>query len=80
MAKYSIWIEGYRGNPEWGEDWPASYEGDYEANSLDEAVQKHVDSLDEKQQKYWKRDNDGNWTMWGLQVYDNEEEALRRNG
>lgn len=73
-----VWSEGYQAT---GERADAMLHGTYEAETLDEAVQKHIAGLSADQRKYWnKNPQTGNWFMWGCKVFDNETDARKSYG
>lgn len=70
---WEIWRTGYMTNgmsaPE-----PAAIIASVEASSFDDAVMRHVASLEESERALYRKDENG-WTVWGCGLYPTRDEA-----
>lgn len=73
--KYNLWSEGYRTN---GESAGASYRGEWEGETLRDAVILFRDSISDKELK--ETIDTERLTLWGCRFFDNETEARKAFG
>lgn len=74
---FDIWVEGYSAT---GQSSGATLMGTVTAVSFDEAVKAHVAKLNKSSADYYRRSDDGKWTMWGCRLFDNERDARKSYG
>lgn len=76
MKKYEVWVEGYccQGNED-----PATYRGEVEADSFNDACIKILgNKLDKDKDGYIE--HNGRYSVWGCRCYDNEIDARKSFG
>ncbi|MCK2122073.1 DUF1382 family protein [Pseudomonas sp. PNPG3] len=72
-----VWTEGYAVT---GNRSPAQRLGVYQAATFDDAVAQHLQTLDAKEQSFYRRSEDGEWRCWGCRLFDNEAAARKSFG
>jgi hypothetical protein len=76
MTKIELWQEGFATN---GERSKANKIGEYMAENFDEAIKQYmVENPNIKIDKYGS--GSGNYSNWGMSIYDNEEQARKHFG
>lgn len=76
--KYQIWSEGFSVT---GEYQKASYHGEFEAETFEQACDKWAETLDEYSKKCYTPSKDGRRPMlWGCRLFDNETDARKSFG
>jgi hypothetical protein len=75
MKKFQIWVEGYRAT---GEHGNARFLSEMMATSFQEACDNFF--KDKKDENKWGKYNSKKMSVWGLQLFDNEEDARKSNG
>lgn len=72
--QWELWMEGYLATSAISPT-PPRLLATVTALSLDEAVQKHVNTLSKKDADYYSRRPDGTWSCWACRIYDNRKDA-----
>lgn len=77
-----LWLEGYSAT---GDSAPASFEGLYNTDSMDEAVQGWAEAYSRRwpttnMTDLLRKNDDGVWSFWGMRFYDNEQSARKSFG
>lgn len=68
MPKIEIWIDKYHGARDWGEYWDAHKIGEEEAETFDEAMEKHIAKSSEPD--YYRKSDNGKWYCWGVRLFE----------
>lgn len=72
MKKWEIWSEGYRDN---GGGRGAHLLGVAWGDTFDNAMHKHIATCPDS--SYYRKNEDGSWSMWGCRLFDNEHDARK---
>lgn len=83
MPKFDIWATGYADNGNRSGATKLNESGPIEAESFDDAVRLHIESLPAKPAyhggptpaSYYRQNEDGEWSMWGCRLSSDEATA-----
>jgi len=75
MAKIQLWSEGYEAS---GDSCDATFHGEYECDTLQEAAALFKESLDDANERKTVHVEDLNF--WGCRFFDNETDARKSCG
>lgn len=78
VKKYSLWREGYAAT---GQSSTATYLGEFEGSSFNDACDNWAKTLDEESLKYYKPGTDERRpSYWACRIFDNEMDARKSFG
>lgn len=79
MSTFDIWVQGYRDGG--GSSTASKVNSEpIEAESFDQAVSIHFETVHPNERGWWRRNEDGHWSIWACRLFPDELSARKTFG